>query len=169
MKFITIACLGAALASLGSTLAHALQRTNVQYAAAPQIAWSRPSLVVDYGVQTRYALAPRGAQTAANADVLVRFEPIPTATIQAIQQTVSNLNYSQPPLTRAFATVDVVNDAAPARVFYSNVAADGSGALEVRVAAPAGGWYHQPLELVYAAYSEGNELLRSEALVQFAP
>ncbi len=169
MKLVLVSTL-AALAGLGGfALVHAAQLPAAPASAPARIAWSNPALVVDCGVQTRYGLAPRPGHPAAQADVVVRFEPIPATTLQALRQTHANLNCVRRPVTEAHVIVDVIGDAAPARVFRAVPSSDGSGALEARVTAPIGGWYQQPLRLGYAASSQDRVLFTSDAVVTLGP
>jgi hypothetical protein len=169
MKLTLFLCVATLLGAGGVVLAQALQAPDPGYSAAPTVAWSRPALVVDHGIQTRYALAPRGNQPAGHADVLVRFESIPDSTIQSLRQTYPRLNHSRPILTAARVTVDVLGDGLPGRTIKAQRALDGSGAFEARVIPPAGGWFHQTLRLGYEAYSGDRLLFSSDGVMTLAP
>lgn len=169
MKLVIITTAAVLLGAGSFVLASAFQLPSPVHDAALRTTWSHPALVVDHGVQTRYALAPRGNQSNANADVLVRFESIPESTVVAMRQTYPKLKHARRTVTAAWVQVDVLGDAVPARLFRGQPAADGSGAFEVRVTAPLGGWYGQPLRLTYEASEDDRVLFVSDAFVTLGP
>lgn len=169
MKLVTITATAVLIGAGSFALASAFQLPAPAHHAALRTKWSHPALVVDHGVQTRYALAPRRSQSNANADVLVRFEAIPEATLAALRQTYPKLKHARRTVTSACVRVDVLGDAEPAQLFRGAPAADGSGAFEVRVAAPPAGWYGQPLRLTYEAQARERVLFTSDAVVTFGP
>ncbi|MDZ4773012.1 MAG: hypothetical protein SGI72_07735 [Planctomycetota bacterium] len=169
MKFSSILCVTGLLSAGGLSLAYSLQQPSHTSSSAQLVAWSRPSLVVPYGLQMRYAYAPRGSQPIHAADLLVRFEPIPKSTVTALQATYANLDYSQPPLTDARVFVDRTSDSLPGQWFRATRAGDDSSALEARMPAPVGGWFHQPLQFKTEALSGVRSLFESDTVLTLAP
>lgn len=169
MKFLSSSLVAGAIVAAGLTLAYGLQLPGPQAVIANHVSWSRPALVSDCGVEMRHAFVRRGNQPVGTALLVLRFESMSPATVAALVAAHPNLALTRPPISGADVLVDRPNDALPGTVYRGSPSADGTGAIEVAIPAPAGGWYQQPLRFVVKVRSGDRELLTSDSLFTLAP
>jgi hypothetical protein len=167
--------LAAAGVVLAGSLGLAIAQSGPSHAGSllSMTTWSRPSLVVDYGIQMRECIDPCTFLNTNGPSVSVRFEPIPLATIQSLQQDAAAqqkvLAWTPRKISAAVVSIDVVNDSAPARLFKATATAADPRVFEVALASPSGGWYNQPLRIQAHVFADDEEIFSSDSTVTLAP
>lgn len=112
--------------------------------------WSNPSVSSRYGVQFRRRFDVDGPFDT-TPDVILRFEPLPQATVDGLRQQYPNLVVQALPITSAMVVRDVKTIAGERIHFFAERTPD--GAWEVRVPAPPGGWLDQTIDVRILAAS----------------
>jgi hypothetical protein len=133
--------------------------------------WSRPDVNVPQGFQVRRRIDPNPAST--NPTVVLRFEPIPASTLQALQQTAAanhtNLVWRESKIDGAAVFVDALQDGLPGAWHKAVRSHDDPRAFELVLPAPVGGWYNQPLRVTTSVWSRGEEVFASDTTMTLAP
>jgi hypothetical protein len=173
MKISVLVLAGCAVLAAGAAVAIAQSGPSPATCITSMLAWSRPSLDVPHGIQMRERIDAATLSNPMGPSVVARFEPIPAATIQSLQQWAASeqkvLAYTQRRITGARVSIDVLGDSAPPRVFRAKATAADPTVFEVALPCPAGGWYNQPLRIEARVWSDDDEIFSSDSTVTLVP